>query len=123
MIVKEVMCRYCGRPAKLIRDKGNSLARGLIWYCPICMAQAPAKSYSHAPVGIMAKGDLRLRRSKLYELIANKKYSSDPLSKVLMWIGAEADMPVSCIEDMDETQVAKALDVMGKVERGERPWM
>lgn len=60
-IMRQVICDYCGRPAKLVEsimvyqhDHGN------IWYCPDCHAWVGVHKATNEPLGRLADAELRL---------------------------------------------------------------
>lgn len=121
--VTGIICRYCGNAAHLVRECSSGFKQQYIWYCPMCRAQMPARTWDHSPRGIMATGELRLERKKLYDMITEYKSSGDTLRQVLRWLGIRTGEELRYLEDMDEAQVAKAVEALGKVRRGTRPWM
>lgn len=116
-------CRYCGKPAKLIREsRPGELKGGRIWFCPICMAQVPARSWDNEPKGIIASEELRLAHYRLFIEIEKKKVTGTSLQSVLGWLSGQIGMPLDRIEYMDEEQTGKALEVMQGIQKGEQPW-
>lgn len=117
-----VNCRYCGKPAKLIRErrKGACLSQ-LIWFCPICNAECGAREHDHEPIGIMADEQLRHDQHKLHRMIW-KAQGSAPISEVLNWLIDKLDLTANGIQDFDEASTAKALDIIDKL-GGRKPWI
>ena len=123
MIVSGLTCRYCGRPARLIRDyhKGVYLSR-LIWFCPVCNAQCGAMPRTREPIGIMADEKLRLAHHRLFKLMCRLKRSGQ-ISEMYIYLAEQLKTPVVHIEDLDEDQTLKAIQILEDLkERGVRPW-
>ena len=121
MIVSGLTCRYCGKPARLIRDfdKHVYLSR-LIWFCPVCNAQCGAAPRTREPIGIMADEKLRLAHHRLFKLMCSIKKSGQ-ISKLYNYLAEQLRVPVMHIEDLDEEYTAKAIKLLEEL-RGAQPW-
>lgn len=123
MIVSGLTCRYCGKPARLIRDfdKHVYLSR-LIWFCPVCNAQCGAMPRTREPIGIMADEKLRLAHHRLFKLMCRLKRSGQ-ISEMYIYLAEQLKTPVVHIEDLDEDQTLKAIQILEDLkDRGVRPW-
>lgn len=116
-----VTCRYCGKPAKLIRErrKGVHLSQ-LIWFCPICNAECGAREHDHEPIGIMADEQLRHDHRKLHRMLW-KAQGTARISEALNWLMDELHIAANGIQDFDEQTTVKAIQLMDTL-GGKRPW-
>lgn len=121
MKIKTVTCRYCGRPARLIRDycKGVYMSR-LVWFCPVCNAQCGSAPRTCEPIGIMADEKLRNAHHRLFKLMCRLK-KSGMISELFIYLADRMKVPMMHIEDLDEEQTAEAIRILEDL-RGETPW-
>lgn len=118
-----VNCRYCGKPAQLIKDFDDGIKPRFVWVCKGCNARQLTRPYDHSPRGVMAKPELVMARKDLHKLLISRMHARDTLRCQLDWLGEKLGTGIQHIEDMDEEQVAKAIKLINGLKKGYRPWM